>query len=208
LTHTKLNVFYYFDFAEFNIPPKGLYSHYLSCRIGRLSGVIKSYEVVFTGVERPTAAEILAKAAFREGKEFKIQIKPEFDEKCIRVLLKNGEKGEKTRRWKSVFIVKAKNAGNLIYKIPKNRECAVILDYPGKEFHEMSFSSMLVRGLNATKIAEELLCGDEFPMLGALAKTGFISLQSIIAAIYKTFDKFEAHKNAVAVKRGFDNFKW
>ncbi len=157
--------------------------------------MVESYEVVFEDITEIKPAEILARSFYREGGGYKIDVQKYLGRTVLRLKVTGiGGNGMKFRR---ILISRE-------CKFDYGCDTVVIIDYPGKDFHT---SGKNIWCVNATKIAERLSCSREYPLLGAIARVGLISLQSLILEIYKNYDKMEAHRRALAVKRGFEGLK-
>ncbi|MBO8181448.1 MAG: hypothetical protein H0Z28_01485 [Archaeoglobus sp.] len=159
--------------------------------------MVKSYEIVFEDISETKPAEILARSFYREGKECKIDIKRESGKVVIRVRISGKNGNGNGKRFKKIIISRERIS-------ECGEDTAIILDYPGKRFHKLGKN---VWCINASKIAEKFSCSREFPLLGAIARTGLISLHSLILEIYNDYDKMEAHKRALAVRRGFEGLR-
>ncbi len=155
----------------------------------------ESYEVIFEDITEIKPAEILARSFYREGREYKIDIQKYLGKTVLRIKIscKNGN----GIRFRKILISKE-------CKFDCGCDTVVIIDYPGKDFHT---SGKNIWCVNASKIAERLSCSREYPLLGAIARTGLTSLHSLILEIYKDYDKMEAHRRALAVRRGFEGLK-
>ena len=157
--------------------------------------MVESYEIVFEDASEIKPAEILARSFYREGKEYRIDIREEAGKIVIRIKI-SGKNGN-GKRFKKIIVSK-----ECITEYSK--DTALILDYPGRNFHKLGRN---VWCINASKIAEKFSCSREFPLLGAIARTGIVSLHSLILEIYNDYDKMEAHKKALAVRRGFEGLR-
>jgi len=157
--------------------------------------VVKSYEVVFEDITEIKPAEILARSVYREGREYKIDIQKYLGKTVLRI--KISDKNGNCTKFKKILISKE-------CKYEYGSDTVVIMDYPGKDFHSTGKN---VWCINASKIAKRFSCSREYPLIGAIARAGLISLHSIILEIYKDYDKMEAHKRALAVRRGFEGLK-
>jgi hypothetical protein len=155
----------------------------------------KSCEIVFEEISDVTPAKILARSLYREGKEYKIEINKTLGKNFVRIEIsdKNGKDKKRPRR----ILVSSEC-------VDYGEDTAVIIDYPGKDFHKLGKN---VWCINASKIAEKFSCSREFPLIGAIARTGLVSLHSIILEIYKDYEKMDAHKKALAVRRGFQGLR-
>lgn len=157
--------------------------------------MIESYEVVFEDISEIKPAEILARSFHREGKDYKLDIQKLQGRTVLKIKItsKNGN----CIKFKRIFVSKE-------CKHEFEKDTAVIVDYPGKDFHRTGKN---VWCINASEIAERFSCSKEYPLLGAIARTGLISLHSIILEIYQSYNKMDAHKRALAVRRGFEGLK-
>jgi hypothetical protein len=156
--------------------------------------VICIYHIVFDGVRRITPIEILLRAVYREGGDFKVDMRSMAE----RTILKIKVNGRKNNGVKKILVL---NDGKLVYL---GKEIIVIANYPKKIFHSVGDEIWCI---NANKIAEKFHCEVEYPLIGAVARTGVTSLSSIILELYNHFDKITAHKIALAVRRGWESVR-
>jgi hypothetical protein len=157
--------------------------------------VVKSYQIVFDNIKEIKPAEILARSLYRSGMEFRIDIKSLFDKTLLKLRVKGEGNGI---RFKKILVL---NGGKFFHF---SDDVAVIANYPKKVFYNTGEN---IWCLNATKISQKFNCSEEYPLIGAIARTGITTLSSIILEIYRNYDKMDAHKRALAAKRGFESIK-
>jgi len=148
-------------------------------------------EIVFEDVSEIKPLEILGRSLRREGKEYHIEVQKE----KVVIRLKSTKNGN-GKRFKRIVVSKEFAA--------HGEDTAVILDCQWREHHALRKNVWCV---NASKIAEKFSCSKEFPLLGAIARAGILSLHSLIMEIYSDYEKMDAHKRALAVRRGFQGLK-
>ena len=85
--------------------------------------MVKSYEVIFEGVSEVRPAKILARSFYREGREYKIDIKRSKEKTIVKITVA-GKNGNEVK-FKRILISNE-------FKSECGEDTAIIIDYPGK----------------------------------------------------------------------------
>ena len=158
-----------------------------------------------------TAAEILAIAAFKDGKYSQafpifgverrgapVQAFCRIDEKPIRIRCQIYEP--------DIVVVQDATLISDVDVTAGLKEGGTILINSAKPPEEFSFNGVTVKTVDATRLALETLGRPivNTIMLGALAKLGVVSLNSIVEAVGSRFGGKIGEKNILAVKKAFE----
>ncbi|AGK60350.1 hypothetical protein Asulf_00318 [Archaeoglobus sulfaticallidus PM70-1] len=152
--------------------------------------MIKSYQIVFGDVKNPEFMDALRRCLYKEGLDYDITMRKLFGRTVLIIRIRTGEKC-----CKKIFVSLT----------PPSYESSDI--YINGFFDDRVYSSKNVFCVDARKIARKFECGEEYPMLGALARLGIYSLATIISEIYRSHNRIDAHKRVLAIKEGFKAIK-
>ncbi len=158
-----------------------------------------------------TAAEILAIAAFRDGKYSQafpifgverrgapVQAFCRIDEKPIRLRCQVYEP--------DMVIIQDATLISDVDVTAGLKEEGLVLINSAKPPEEFSFDGAVVKTVDATRLALETLGRPivNTVLLGALAKLGVVSLNSIVEVVGMKFGGKTGEKNVIAVKKAFE----
>jgi len=158
-----------------------------------------------------TAAEILAIAAFKDGKYSQafpifgverrgapVQAFCRIDERPIRLRCQVYEP--------DMVVIQDATLISDVDVTAGLKEDGLILINSAKSPEEFSFNGAVVKTVDATRLALETLGRPivNTVMLGALAKLGIVSLNSIVEVVGMRFGGKTGEKNIIAVKKAFE----
>lgn len=158
-----------------------------------------------------TAAEILAIAAFKDGKYSQafpifgverrgapVQAFCRIDEKPIKIRCQVYEP--------DIVVVQDATLISDVDVTAGLKEGGTILINSAKSPEEFNFDGVVVKTVDATRLALDILGRPivNTIMLGALAKLGVVSLNSIVEVVGNRFSGKIGEKNVLAVKKAFE----